>query len=289
MIPTFLLLALAIVALWFSGAEQAPNVRRHLWLAIGFVSLVAALVSGIVTVWGAIIAVAFAGAALAFNQARGYRQTGLAAVVLGLAVGLMLHRLPGFHNVRVIDAVKFTPDARPFTLYLNYDKTLIGLFVLGWLHTRIARLRDWKTMLITWLPLTVALIVLLMGLSLTIGYVRFAPKLPAEAWLWLAVNLLFTCTAEEALFRGFIQAQLQRLWASKRGGSILALIVASTLFGLAHFWGGWSYVVLATVAGFGYGWIYQRTQRIEASTLAHFALNTTHFFLFTYPTLAPGN
>jgi len=46
------------------------------------------------------------------------------------------------------------------------------------------------------------------------GKVREAPKLPAEAPLWLAVNLLFTRTAEEALFRGFVQGGLRRAWAT---------------------------------------------------------------------------
>jgi len=43
--------------------------------------------------------------------------------------------------------------------------------------------------------------------------------------------------------------------------------------------------VLSTVAGLGYGWVYQRTGRIEASILTHFALNLVHFLLFTYPAL----
>ena len=287
MTPTFVLLALAVIALWLGGGENASRIRQSLWWAIWFVTLVSALVSGAVTAWGAVVSVVFACATYAFRQARKPWQLGLAAAaVLALAVGLMLHRLPGFHNPRVIDAVRFTPDARPFTLYLNYDKTLIGLFILGWLHTRIHRLRDWKSMLAVWLPWTTGLIALLMVLSLAMGYLRFAPKFPAESRLWLGVNLFFTCTAEEALFRGFIQAQLQRLWREKRGGATLALAVAAVLFGLAHLAGGWAYVALATVAGLGYGWIYQRTQRIEASILAHFALNVTHFFLFTYPVLA---
>jgi hypothetical protein len=49
------------------------------------------------------------------------------------------------------------------------------------------------------------------------------------------------------------------------------------------------YVALATIAGLGYGWIYQRTGRIEASILTHFALNAVHFFAFSYPALQrPG-
>ena len=60
------------------------------------------------------------------------------------------------------------------------------------------------------------------------GYVRFDPKFPKEAWLWLWVNLCFTCVAEEALFRGFIQAQLGRWWAALPRGEWLALVVAAS-------------------------------------------------------------
>ena len=38
-------------------------------------------------------------------------------------------------------------------------------------------------------------LVLIMALSLAAGYVRFDPKFPAETWLWLGVNLGFTCMA----------------------------------------------------------------------------------------------
>ena len=65
------------------------------------------------------------------------------------------------------------------------------------------------------------------------------------------------------------------------GGGVSALA-----FGLAHAGGGWRYVLLATIAGTGYALAWQRTGRIEASILAHFAVNATHFLLFTYPALA---
>jgi len=55
---------------------------------------------------------------------------------------------------------------------------------------------------------------------------------------------------------------------------------------LAHYMGGNNYILLATVAGVGYGWVYRHTGRIEASILTHFSLNSLHLLLFTYPALA---
>lgn len=284
---TFLLLSIAVLSLWLPVDNKKAGSWRLVWLAIWLASLVAALCEGLVAPTGAAVALLFLGVMVGFRRAQTTPLKVLAAVAIaGISIALLLHRLPGFQNPRVIDGVRFTPDARPFTLYLNFDKTLIGLFVLGVLHARIGQRREWKAMLAKTLPLAVATIALIMVLSLAAGYVRWSPKLPRESGLWLGVNLLFVCTAEEGFFRGFIQTQLQRVWSTKRGGAYAALGVSAAAFGLAHFWGGWTYVALASVAGFGYGWIYQRTQRIEASILAHFALNTVHFFLFTYPALA---
>jgi membrane protease YdiL (CAAX protease family) len=141
-------------------------------------------------------------------------------------------------------------------------------------------------LILTAAPWSLAVIAVLMVGSLGLGFVRWEPKFPPESGLWLGVNLLFTCTAEELLFRGFIQRELQSTLRRFAGGRWIALVVASILFGFAHLAGGLTYVGLATLAGVGYGFIYQRTQRIEASILTHFALNSVHFFAFTYPALA---
>jgi membrane protease YdiL (CAAX protease family) len=102
------------------------------------------------------------------------------------------------------------------------------------------------------------------------------------------VNLFFVCLSEEAFFRGFIQRELSAALRGTRFGAAIAVAVSAGLFGLAHFGGGMSYVVLATAAGLGYAIVYQRTRSIEMSMLAHFALNTVHFLLFTYPALQSG-
>lgn len=288
MIPTFLLLALAVVALWLGGPGDGSHARRLAWLGALTLAALSGVLTGVVAPVGLLAVATFTGLAAWFYHGRlpvwGRGLVGLALLVF--AAALMLHRVPGFANHRVMDAVRFTPDARPFSLYLNFDKTLIGLALIGWGAMRVRAWRDWRALLRTALPMAAGLVVLLLGLSLAAGYVRWAPKWPAETWLWAAVNLGFVCLAEEALFRGFIQAELQRAWGGFRRGPLAALAVAALLFGLAHAAGGATYVALATVAGLGYGWIYQRTGRIEAPMLVHWTVNTVHFLLFTYPALA---
>lgn len=204
-------------------------------------------------------------------------------VFVGIAVGLGFHLLPGFHNPQVIGPVRLTPDAVPFTMYLNLDKPLGGFWLLLawpalWLHR--GRWSWLRGLLIALVTAATAL-----GLALAIGMVAFAPKWPDLGWLWAINNLLLVCLTEEALFRGYLQEGLSRWLAGGRYSEAVAIGVAGTLFGLAHFAGGWGYVLVASLAGVGYGLAY-RVGGLQASVVAHFSLNLIHFTLFTYPMLA---
>ena len=102
--------------------------------------------------------------------------------------------------------------------------------------------------------------------------------------IWSMVFL--TALPEEAIFRGVVQNWLaRRLGGASRDG-LVAAVIAGAIFGVAHFAGGPRYVVLATVAGIGYGWIYATTGSLAAAIAAHAGLNTLHFLFFTYPSLA---
>lgn len=112
--------------------------------------------------------------------------------------------------------------------------------------------------------------------------VGWAPKWPDSGWLWLINNALLVTLAEEALFRGYVQERLTRAWRGRPWGATAALLVAALLFGLAHYAGGWQWMLLAGLAGVGYGMAY-RHGGLAAAVLAHVGLNAAHYGLFTYP------
>jgi membrane protease YdiL (CAAX protease family) len=115
------------------------------------------------------------------------------------------------------------------------------------------------------------------------GLVRPDVKLPQVTLMFLAVNLFFTVVAEEAFFRGFLQARLASALGGVRHGQWIAVAGSALLFGAAHLAGGPLYAALAFIAGIGYAVAYQRTQRVEAAIVVHIALNAVHFIAFTYP------
>jgi membrane protease YdiL (CAAX protease family) len=284
----YVFLSAFIVSLWLTrGFSRYAAVAAFLTLAIG-----SGFVAGVVSPPAGHTIIVY----VALCQAYGLRLANAMRVPLAIAVvlaslGLMAHVVPGFSNVLIVKDAIVSRDGVPFTLYFNFDKALIGVMLLTFVTPLAMSRADWFGIFPAALPRILAVIAVVLGAAFALGFIRVDPKWPPFFPLWAWANLLFTCTAEEAVFRGVIQRMLA---ASAAEGNdrraIVALLIAGVLFGAVHFAGGPRLIVMASIAGAGYGWVYWRSgYRIEASILAHFLLNVTHILFFTYPALAvPG-
>ena len=255
-------------------------------------ALAAAVVSGLcfnLLDWLGVVAIAALGVA-SWGARRQQTSVAVRALfivgVVVLAAGLSLHVVVGFNNPKILSGAVLSPDAVPYSKYLNFDKAVVGLFLLAFGPPLISRRREWVDMLRRTAPVMAGTVGIVLVLSLAVGYVRFQPALPPFLLVWSWTNLFFTCIAEEAIFRGFVQRGLERGFGGYRFGAHFALVIASVLFGLAHWAGGAKYILLATVAGIGYGLAMQRCGRVEGSIATHFLLNFLHYSFFTYPALA---
>jgi hypothetical protein len=196
--------------------------------------------------------------------------------------------LPGFHNLLIHPPTRLTPRAAVYEQWLNFDKTIAGLLILGICYRGLIQTREQLTEASRRAALPAAVTILVVvSASVASGYVQWDPKWLAQFWMWGALNLLSTCMSEEAFFRGLLQAGIARQLGTRPGAALTAIGCSAGLFGIAHIGGGWGYAGLAAVAGAGYGIVFHRSKRIEMSILTHFGLNTVHFLLFTYPSIAP--
>lgn len=284
---TYVALLLSVLGLW---------IGRWVWvtaLALAIIlGYIAQVLQGPAVIWIA----AFAALCVGFRHTRTSASLRFRAVLMTLsAVGIIvlglllaMHVAPGFHNFLVLDKIVLSPGAEPYTLYLNFDKTVVGICLLGLCHPALLdRTTEWRKAARRGAPLALGNVMLVGIVALVFGYLAWQPKWTSLFWIWAPVNLFFVCLAEEAFFRGFIQREIAAAFKGSRFGAVLAISISAALFGLAHFAGGVTYVVLAALAGLGYAIVYQRTRSIEMAMLAHFALNTTHFILFTYPSVRP--
>ncbi len=200
------------------------------------------------------------------------------SIVLLLSALLFIHKTPGFNNLLVLKEVYAGPNSLPFSMYLNLDKP-IAFFALLFAYPTM--LGDKPRPNGKWLFIAVALLASLLPVASLIGALQIEVGLPDWWWIFAINNLMITCVAEEALFRGLIQKSLSECYVWWIG-----LLVASLLFGLAHFAGGPLLMLFATFAGIGYGLVFHFTGRLWCSVIAHFAFNLAHLVLFTYPAAA---
>jgi membrane protease YdiL (CAAX protease family) len=280
----FVFLLVAVLGLW---------IHRVVWvgafaLAVG-VAHVTGAVTGLAGLWIAILAAL----AWGYRVARDSRRTpamraaqlvaGIAFFGFALAMSLLL--LPGFPRTTLIADTVLSPGAVPYGIGLGFPKVAAGILVLGIIHEE--RVRSWRELghvLKLALPVFAITTGAVMMFALATDFVAFDPKWAPVFLIWIVTNLFFTCLAEEAFFRGFVQAELARPGGRTR--TVVALVVSAILFGLVHLAGGVPYMIAGVIAGLGYGLAYARTQRVEAAMAVHFGLNAVHFLFFTYPRLA---
>ena len=311
---TFYLLALSILCVL--PYCKVSIIKQPLWLWLMALSVVSGYVEqhiDTVGLVGIVVYVALYHGALYIKQPiiRTISSTAFIASSLALAV----HVVPGFNNLPIVINELITSDAIPYTLYANFDKGMAGLLVCAYFFAKsqttkaldtttpsttasttasntttanitTANITTAKISTVTKLNqpffIIICTVLATLTVALMIGLVGFSPKVP-DFWLaFIAINLLFTCVAEEAFFRGLLQTKLSQLITVKRL-AIFAPLITAVIFALAHFIGGWSYVLVSGVAGFGYSYIFYKTQRLEWAILCHWLVNVSHFFLFTYP------
>jgi len=290
---TFYLLALSIICVF--PYCKISIMRQPLWHYLLALGVVSAYFQGYINLY----ALLFTGLYVVLyycvlNTKRAIIRAILSTVFIVSSLALALHWVPGFNNLPIVIDERITSDAITFTLYANFGKAMAGLFLCAYFFSNLdSNKKPLKTdsnkagSLNVKQPIFIIIATVLASLTaaLMLGLVSFNPKVPNFWLVFIAINLLFTCVAEEALFRGLLQTKLSKIITPTRL-AILAPVITACIFALAHFAGGFNYVLVSFIAGLGYGYAFYKTRRLEWAILCHWLVNVCHFFLFTYPMLS---
>jgi len=201
-----------------------------------------------------------------------------------------VHLLPSFNNIEVIKNLRLSINSSDLNLWLNFDKPLIAIFMLFFAYQTPRKLNDYKKIFLQTSKIFLPLSLVVIGIGMIGKFLVFDPKLPSFniTSLWLIKILFLTIFPEEFFFRFFLQNNIINLlkksqFFKTKNYQIIGLIFTAIIFGLTHFSGGFSLVLLAIISGFGYGFVYMRTGYIESAILLHFLINLSHFLFFSYP------
>ncbi len=187
----------------------------------------------------------------------------------------------------VFYAEELYPGGKPFHLQLNVGKTLAGYLLLIWLlplwlNNQKRTLSIHKSTIIT-LAFT--------GLIISTAWVLLDLDIHLKNWvfitLFLPVNLLTTCVAEEAFIRLSLQKPIERFLSNALRSSViikgLPIVITTVLFVALHGVSEIGGIITFALAGFLYGLVYTLTNRLLFAILLHFAVNALHFTFLTYP------
>jgi membrane protease YdiL (CAAX protease family) len=143
----------------------------------------------------------------------------------------------------------------------------------------------WPRDLLTPLAGYVAVAPVLIALGLWLGFIQpfhVPPRLTAGFVLTrFLVILAATAIPEEILFRALLQNALML----KLGFNNAVLLLASLIFGCAHLNNGggppnWRYAIMAAIAGFANGKVFQKSSSVISSAVLHALVNTSKHVFF---------
>ena len=280
-LSAYLILGLAIASVPFITQPRVP-------LALFALSLILAVIAGILNTTGLLLVLSWAVVSAFLLKQKHPVWLYYVMVALLLLAGhlVMKHEAPGFHNLQVLSDVKTSPDAVPYSLYLNFDKAALGFLLFLFAAPRMRSAKEWLRSLRITLLFFIPTAAVLIGTTYAAGLVVFDPKLVSFLPVWMFANLLFTCVAEEAFFRQFIMGQIMEKLGRSFWAGTAALVISSLHFAYYHLEGGLPYAAFSFVAGLFYGATFWKSGRVEAAIAVHFLVNLTHILFFTYPMLA---
>ena len=189
---SYLLLLISILSLWI---KQDIKV----WGVIAAFSMVCGVISDRIAITG-IASILILGL-LYYTVNRIDLKLPVRATVSVLAIILSVllatHFIPGFNNWKIIDNVSLSEISQSYSMYLNMDKTFVGLIILGLGFPLVKNLKEWVFVLRSALPIFLMGLIVLAFISPIFNYIRWDLKFPNLVFVWALNNLFFTCVSEK--------------------------------------------------------------------------------------------
>lgn len=98
---------------------------------------------------------------------------------------------------------------------------------------------------------------------------QIVPQFSAATVMELGIVAFAAGLCEEALFRGFMQSGLTSIMPDSLGGAATAILIASVIFGLAHYLSP-EYAAAATTMGCYFGLLFYWTEDLITPITTHF-------------------
>ncbi|MCP4524985.1 MAG: CPBP family intramembrane metalloprotease [Aestuariibacter sp.] len=204
--------------------------------------------------------------------------------VFGVGPNWIMKRIGASQNVRVFIGNTFSYTGRLITIVL----------ISAWFLKKVLSVDPWDTMfgknnkrwwkeLLFGILLSVAFMILIFIIENSIGWLEIkgwqwqsVPFIEYLRSVWLAILVNLTvAVSEEMIFRGYLLTGLEKAWGQTISLVIMALIFSAIHLGVleSNETNTLLFIILLTIPGLVFGWIYFRVKSLWIPIGIHFAWN----------------
>ncbi|MDH5730257.1 MAG: hypothetical protein OEZ58_14770, partial [Gammaproteobacteria bacterium] len=211
---TYLTIILAIVSLWH---KKLPN----LWGYLLGLALLVGVYREVVQIEGVLYTVVYIVTAILAIRRKfsinGYELSTEAKpiihsafiVIFVVLTLLLLHHSVPFYEPWILYSDIVLHENSPATgMSIKLDNAVVGVVIIALATTRASTLQQWKTLLYKSLPYNVGTVAILISIAVYFNFLQFSFVESNYIVPTLISFLFFTCLAEEAFFRVYVQGNL---------------------------------------------------------------------------------
>lgn len=277
---TYGLLLFSIASIWLFKERRITYVSSALAILSAYLS------KSINSEATLVIAVYFMACFLFFKiEVSNWAKLILWLIIFCLATFMMQGIFLGFKDWKILINETVSADAASYTLNLDIAAAFTGLGLLLFGFKNIKKKKIFIDALTKSAPTMILCLVVIMISALTVGIVKFEPKIPNFLLTWMLINLFVYSVSQEMVFRYFLLGSLLDILEGYRFAGLFSMIISSAIYLTYLMPMTLGYSVAAFIASMFFSYVFVKTRKIEMSIILHFMLNLMHILLFTYPML----
>lgn len=180
--------------------------------------------------------------------------------------------------------MQLAAQSHGITVQITFEKIIAAILLGAFLLSPEHNIRNLKSILSgKWISYLIIYIILLIPLFVIL-YLFAGLNIGVKALSGLLATVFLLSFTEEIIYRQLLQNWLHQIIEirSKAVASWLPIVVISISYGAFHTQNGINFAILTFFMGAAYGYIYQKSGKIEVAILVHFALRLTFGLILTF-------
>lgn len=271
-----LVLAAITLSIW-----MLPNVYP---VTAAIIVAILATYNGDISVSSVVILILLAITGHQYSQSDEHKNSLLRINIVLLTLWALWSKDHQGHLISWTNYVQLAAKNRGITIQITFEKIIAAILLGAFLLRSEHNIRNLKSVFAgKWMFYLISYIIFLIPISVIL-YLFAGLNISTKSLSGLLATVFLLSFIEEIIYRHLLQNWLHQIIEIKYKAvaSWLPIIIISIIYGIFHAQNQLNFVIFYFLVGAAYGYIYQKSGKIEVAILAHFALRLTFGLILTF-------